>query len=83
MCLSVCCMYAGTHGGQKGALEPLEWELQTVVSCLMEVLGTELRILEEQLSALNGRSIPPSSMPPFNPTTTLFEVGSFVALGWP
>lgn len=50
MRLHVCCMYAGTHGGQKGVLEPLEWELQTVVSCLMEVLGTELRILEEQLS---------------------------------
>lgn len=41
-------LHASTHGGQGRALEPLEWELQTVVSCLMEVLGTELSILEEQ-----------------------------------
>lgn len=33
---------AGTHRGQKGALDPLELELQVVRSHLMWVLGTKL-----------------------------------------
>jgi hypothetical protein len=34
---------AGTSGGQRRALDPLELPLQEVVRCLMCMLGTELR----------------------------------------
>lgn len=32
----------GTYRRQKRALDPLDWELQGDVSCLMWVLGTKL-----------------------------------------
>lgn len=57
-------MCAGTHGGQKRALDSLEWEIQIVVSCLMEVLGTELRVFRRAVSALNHQSPLPSVHPP-------------------
>lgn len=44
-CVSVCrcvCVGAGAHGGQQGATDPLELELQVFMSCLMWVIGTEL-----------------------------------------
>jgi hypothetical protein len=37
-----------TCRGQKRALDPLELELQMVVSCLVWMLGTKLGPLEEQ-----------------------------------
>lgn len=36
-------MHVGAKGGQKRASEPLELDLQVVVSLLMLVLGTKLR----------------------------------------
>lgn len=36
-------VYVHAQRGQKRVLEPLELELQGVVSCLMVMLGTELR----------------------------------------
>lgn len=46
MCVHVCvCVYthlgADAHGNQKGALNALEVALQTVVKCLIYVLGTK------------------------------------------
>jgi len=38
-------MCVGDCGSQKTRLDPLELELQIVVSCLMLVLGTELSSL--------------------------------------
>jgi hypothetical protein len=36
-------VFAGTHGGQKRALDPLKLELKTVVSFPTWVLGIEVR----------------------------------------
>ena len=33
---------AGTHGGQKETLDPLQLQLQAVINSLVWVLGTEL-----------------------------------------
>lgn len=40
-------MCEAAHGEQKRESLPLELELQTVVSYLVQVLGTELRIIEK------------------------------------
>ena len=51
--VNVCHMSADTCRGQKRASEPLELELQMVVSFLMWVLGTELKSSGQAGSALN------------------------------
>lgn len=61
-------MCADSHEGQKRALDSLEWEIQIVVSCLMEVLGTELRFFRRAVTS-------PFSPPSPNPSPTLFVKG--------
>jgi len=46
-------MYAGTHVGQRRMPDPLELELQVVVSLLMWVLGVKLESSERAASDLN------------------------------
>jgi hypothetical protein len=46
-------MYAVARGGQKRVLDPLQLELQPVVSCLMWVLRTELRSFARATHGLN------------------------------
>lgn len=45
-------IHAGTLGCQKRVSEPLELKLQTAVSCLMRVLGSEFGPLQEQQAHL-------------------------------
>lgn len=45
VCIYMC---ESTHIGQKSVLEPLELDLEAVVSCLIWVLGPELCPLKEQ-----------------------------------
>jgi hypothetical protein len=42
-----------THRGQKRASDPLELELQALVSCSTQVLGTELRSSARTARTLN------------------------------
>lgn len=57
MCVSVCeymPLSGGSHRGQKRATDSLEPELQSVVNCLMQMLGIKLRPLEEQYLLLTA-----------------------------
>ena len=58
VCVCVCvCVYAcecSAHGGQKRAPDTLELKLQAVESCLLWVLGTELRSCGRAASALTA-----------------------------
>lgn len=61
MCICMLCMcrshICGACGGQRKLLDPLEMELQEIVSCLMWVLGTKFgSSLEEQQVLLNAES---------------------------
>lgn len=58
------CVYHA-HGGQNRLLEPVEVELQAVVSCSPWVLGTEPRSSEEQIS---------SSEPPHQPQAATLKI---------
>ena len=40
VCVNVCHMYMGNHGGRKGTLDPLKLELKAVVIHLQWVLRT-------------------------------------------
>lgn len=51
--MNICYMYAGTHVGQRRMPDPLELELQVVVSLLMWVLGVKLESSERAASDLN------------------------------
>ena len=46
-------MYPGACGGQKRALDPLELESQAIVTQLLCVLGTKLRLSTRAARALN------------------------------
>lgn len=59
--LSVCiCMHSGADGGRKRMADPLGLELETVVSHLMLVLGTELWSFARAASAVNDRATAPA-----------------------
>jgi hypothetical protein len=60
VCVNVCHMYMGNHGGRKGTLDPLKLELQTVVSYLVWVLETELQSSGEPANARNHWVISPA-----------------------
>lgn len=51
-------VYAGSCGDQKKVLNPLELELQAVVSCLMSGLGTKLGSLERRSDLIHGAIFP-------------------------
>ena len=54
VCMYVCvCMYVGNHGVRKRAMDTLQLELQTVVSCLRWVLGTRLSSSAKAVITLN------------------------------
>jgi hypothetical protein len=57
MCVCTCmCMLAHecrTCGGERKVLDPMELELEVVVSCLMSVLGIESRSSGKAACALN------------------------------
>lgn len=46
--------YVCEYGGQKRALDPVELELKAVMSCLTQVLWTELKSSEEQCAPLTA-----------------------------
>lgn len=66
VCASVCwymCMCAGTHGGQKRTLDPLE--LQALVSFLVQVQGIECGSSARAVCVFKYSSVPP--IPQFFP----------------
>lgn len=67
-------MHAGACGGQKRSLDPLELELQMVVSHLMWVLQTEPRSSAEAASAMNNWAISPAPI--------IFNVFASIPLVW-
>ena len=60
ICVCVCVCVCGVHGGQKRVSDPLELELQVVVSRLMWVLVTELRSSTRAARALNTLATSPA-----------------------
>jgi hypothetical protein len=57
--VSKCHRCSGALGGQKRASDPLELELQAVVSCLVWVMGSELRPSGRAVSDLNHWVVTP------------------------
>lgn len=53
VCVIVCYMCVDAKGGPKKVLDPLELDLQVVMSHLKWVLGTKLRSFERDASTLN------------------------------
>lgn len=55
----------GEDGDQKRVSDPLDMELQVIMSCLMWALGTELGSSIKAESAFNSGIISPASRPLF------------------
>lgn len=57
MFVYVCMYVCSARGGQKRAIDSLEWELLAVLGCLMRVLRTDLESSGRALCALNHQVI--------------------------
>lgn len=60
MCVFVQHIHAGAHRIQKRVLDPLELELQAVVSHVTWVQGTKLRASDRAVTAHNARLLSPA-----------------------